>query len=83
MVGEAAHGSESIPISSLSSEAPRRGLNKLAWDKRDGRHAAIGSSDGKVYVYDIGGMATPRETEWEVLRRTITSLTNHDSVVGR
>ena len=30
-----------------------RALNKLAWDK-EGNKTAIGSSDGRVYVYDIG-----------------------------
>jgi len=28
-------------------------LNKLAWDKKEGRRCAIGSSDGRVYVYEI------------------------------
>ena len=30
-----------------------RALNKIAWDK-EGNKTAIGSSDGRVYVYDIG-----------------------------
>lgn len=30
-----------------------KALNKLAWDK-EGRKTAIGSSDGHVYVYDVG-----------------------------
>ncbi|CAG8710352.1 37729_t:CDS:10, partial [Gigaspora margarita] len=30
-----------------------RALNKLQWDK-EGRRAAIGSSDGRVHVYDVG-----------------------------
>lgn len=30
-----------------------RALNKLAWDK-EGNKTAIGSSDGRVYLYDIG-----------------------------
>lgn len=30
-----------------------KALNKLAWDK-EGKKTAIGSSDGHVYVYDIG-----------------------------
>lgn len=30
-----------------------KALNKIAWDK-EGRKTAIGSSDGHVYVYDIG-----------------------------
>ena len=28
-------------------------MNKLAWDT-DGKKVAMGSSDGHVYVYDIG-----------------------------
>lgn len=43
-----------VPIVStaVAPNAPR-GLNRLAWDKRDGRKAAIGSSDGRVYVYEL------------------------------
>lgn len=66
----------------ISSSGSRRGLNKLAWDRRDGRHAAVGSSDGKVYIYDIGAMAVPRENEWDLLRRTLNGLA-HQDVIGR
>ncbi|GAA5826968.1 hypothetical protein JCM5353_004785 [Sporobolomyces roseus] len=54
---------------------PRRsGLNKLAWDKKEGRRCAIGSSDGRVYVYEISqDLVTPREGEWEQMRRTCNS----------
>lgn len=65
-----------------SGSAPPKGLNKLAWDKREGRNVAIGSSDGKVYIYDIGTMATPRETEWDILRRTVQGFASSD-VIGR
>lgn len=67
---------------SEGSTAAPKGLNKLAWDKREGRNAAIGSSDGKVYIYDIGTMATPRETEWDILRRTVQGLASSE-VIGR
>lgn len=30
-----------------------KALNKINWDK-DGRRTAIGSSDGRVHIYDIG-----------------------------
>lgn len=34
--------------------SPPRGLNKLAWDRsREGRRAAVGSADGRVYVYEL------------------------------
>ncbi|GJJ11242.1 hypothetical protein Clacol_005474 [Clathrus columnatus] len=51
-----------------------RAINKLEWDKKDGRRAALGSSDGKLYIYDIGDMGIPRESEWTDLQRTITSI---------
>lgn len=43
---------------SVAPNAPR-GLNKLAWDKREGKRAAIGSSDGKVYVYELSQGTSP------------------------
>lgn len=51
-----------------------RAINKLEWDKKDGRRAALGSSDGKLYIYDIGDMGIPRESEWTDLQRTIASI---------
>ena len=51
-----------------------RAINKLQWDHKDGRRAALGGSDGKLYVYDIGDMALPRETEWTDLQRTIAGM---------
>ncbi|GAA5902031.1 hypothetical protein JCM5296_007559 [Sporobolomyces johnsonii] len=62
------------PASSGQQQQQRRGLNKLAWDRREGRRAAIGSSDGRVYVYEISQeLATPREGEWEQMRRTVNA----------
>lgn len=49
-------------------------LNKLQWDKKDGRRAAIGGSDGKLYIYDIGDMAIPRESEWADLQKTVAGV---------
>lgn len=51
-----------------------RAINKLKWDRKDGRRAALGSSDGKLYVYDIGDIGIPRESEWTDLQRTIASI---------
>ncbi|KAJ3731071.1 WD40-repeat-containing domain protein [Lentinula guzmanii] len=51
-----------------------RALNKLQWDKKDGRRAAIGGSDGKLYIYDIGDMAIPRESEWSDLQKTVSGM---------
>ncbi|KAG5721336.1 Cytoplasmic dynein 1 intermediate chain 1 [Termitomyces sp. T112] len=48
-----------------------RAINKLQWDRKDGRRAALGGSDGHLYVYDIGDMALPRESEWTDLQKTL------------
>ncbi|GAA5889514.1 hypothetical protein JCM6882_007055 [Rhodosporidiobolus microsporus] len=73
-----------VPIVSTSvggTGTGRKGLNKLAWDKKDGRRAAVGSSDGKVYVYELSqDLVTPREGEWEQMRKTVnTALAGLDS----
>ncbi|KDQ61593.1 hypothetical protein JAAARDRAFT_171900 [Jaapia argillacea MUCL 33604] len=51
-----------------------RAINKLQWDSKDGRRAALGGSDGKLYIYDIGDMAIPRESEWSDMQRTISGM---------
>jgi dynein intermediate chain len=51
-----------------------RALNKLSWDRKDGRRAALGGSDGRLYIYDIGDLAIPRESEWVDLQKTLTNL---------
>ncbi|GBE86492.1 Dynein intermediate chain 1 [Sparassis crispa] len=51
-----------------------RAINKLQWDRKDGRRAALGGSDGKLYIYDIGDMALPRESEWTDLQRTVAGV---------
>jgi len=49
-------------------------LNKLAWDKREGKKVSMGSIDGRVYVYDIGELALPKENEWDQMRKTFGNL---------
>lgn len=51
-----------------------RALNKLEWDRKDGKRAAIGGSDGRLYIYDIGDAGVPRESEWTDLQKTISGL---------
>ncbi|KAK7445441.1 hypothetical protein VKT23_014860 [Stygiomarasmius scandens] len=62
-----------VPVVS-TSVGSGRALNKLQWDKKDGRRAALGGSDGKLYVYDIGDMAMPRESEWTDLQKTVSGI---------
>lgn len=46
----------------------------MQWDKKEGRRIAMGGSDGRLYIYDIGDMALPRESEWADMQKTITSI---------
>ncbi|KAG2129234.1 WD40-repeat-containing domain protein [Suillus bovinus] len=61
-----------VPIVS-TNVGSGRAINKLQWD-RNGRRAALGGSDGKLYVYDIGDMALPRESEWTDLQKTVAGF---------
>ena len=51
-----------------------RAINKVEWDRKEGRRAALGGSDGKLYVYDVGDMTLARETEWTDLQKTVAAL---------
>lgn len=51
-----------------------RAINKIQWDRKDGRRAALGGSDGKLYIYDIGDMAIPRESEWIDMQKTVAGI---------
>ncbi|KAM6496864.1 WD40-repeat-containing domain protein [Amanita muscaria] len=51
-----------------------RALNKMQWDRKDGKRVALGGSEGRLYVYDVGDMAIPRETEWTDLQKTISGM---------
>jgi len=59
-----------------------RAINKLEWDRKDGRRAALGSSDGKLYIYDVGDMVIPRESEWTDLQRTIANIAGNSGAGG-
>ncbi|KAJ1544789.1 hypothetical protein HK405_008384, partial [Cladochytrium tenue] len=50
-----------------------KALNKLQWDK-EGRKAAIGSSDGQLYVYDVGEMAQPDPDAVLNMQKTLNEL---------
>ncbi|KAG5647883.1 hypothetical protein DXG03_007807 [Asterophora parasitica] len=62
-----------VPVVS-TSVGSGRAINKLQWDYKDGRRAALGGSDGRLYVYDIGDMALPRETEWTDMQKTVAGI---------
>ncbi|KAF7356841.1 WD-REPEATS-REGION domain-containing protein [Mycena venus] len=70
-----------VPVVS-TSVGSGRALNKLQWNK-DGRHAALGGSDGRLYVYDIGDMGTSRESEWQELSKVVAGIKENGVETGR
>lgn len=62
-----------MPVVS-TSVGTGRAINKLQWDRKDGRRVALGGSDGRLYVYDIGDMAIPRESEWTDMQKTVSGI---------
>ncbi|PPQ79668.1 hypothetical protein CVT25_003242 [Psilocybe cyanescens] len=51
-----------------------RAINKLKWDKKEGRRVALGGSDGRLYIYDIGDMAFPRDSEWTDMQKAVSLI---------
>ncbi|RIA97919.1 WD40-repeat-containing domain protein [Glomus cerebriforme] len=70
-----------VPIVSTQVGSQAKALNKINWDK-EGRKTAIGSSDGRVHIYDIGELAHPRDDEWDIMQKTISEMTT-ESHSGR
>ncbi|CAE6454550.1 unnamed protein product [Rhizoctonia solani] len=51
-------------VPTLSTQVcPDRALNKLEWDRKDGKRVAIGGSDGRLYIYDVGDAGVPRASQ--------------------
>ncbi|BEJ15171.1 hypothetical protein CspHIS471_0409380 [Cutaneotrichosporon sp. HIS471] len=62
-----------VPL--VSTQVCKHALNKIAWDRGTGRKAALGGSDGKVYVYDVAEkVVTPRESEWVEFQKNVGAL---------
>ncbi|KAI9291370.1 WD40 repeat-like protein [Neoconidiobolus thromboides FSU 785] len=57
----------------ISTKVSECALNKLVWHD-DGMKVAIGSSDGKLYVYELGEFAVPVPEDWEIFQRTLQDL---------
>jgi dynein intermediate chain len=51
----------------------------MAWEGKEGRRVALGSNDGKLYIYDIGDMGTTREADWVDFQRTLGVLANRSA----
>ncbi|KAH7076795.1 WD40-repeat-containing domain protein [Paraphoma chrysanthemicola] len=63
-----------------------RSLNKLAWERNEGRRVAVGGMDGVVTVFevgqDLGGIET-RGEEWSGVKRLVSRLEGNGEVNGK
>lgn len=41
---------------------------------------ALGSSDGHLYIYDVGEAAVPRDAEWADMQKTVQSIMQTSSI---
>ncbi|KAH7123743.1 WD40-repeat-containing domain protein [Dendryphion nanum] len=55
-----------------------RSLNKLAWERNEGRKVAVGGMDGVVTIFevgqDLGGLESTRGEEWTGVKRLMGRL---------
>jgi dynein intermediate chain len=65
-----------VPIVS-TTVGSGRAINKLHWDRKEGRRAAMGGSDGRLYIYDIGDMAVTRESDWTDMQKVAAGGGHH------
>lgn len=63
-----------VPISNASPS--NKAINKMSWERKEGKKVGLGSSDGNLYVYDIGDQATLRggTTEWDDFQSVVNHL---------
>lgn len=63
-----------------------RSLNKLAWERNEGRRVAVGGMDGVITVFevgqDLGGLET-RGEEWSGVKRLVGRLEGVGEVNGK
>jgi dynein intermediate chain len=62
-----------IPVASITV-GDGHALNKMSWDRKDGKHVALGGSDGNLSVYHIGETAVAKESDWTDLQRTVQAM---------
>nr|CAG8457674.1 2192_t:CDS:10 [Entrophospora candida] len=69
-----------VPI--LNTHCSNSALNKLQWDK-EGRKVAIGSSDGRVHLYDIGEIGIPGDDDWTDMQKNVSELIGENEALPR
>ncbi|XP_075443413.1 cytoplasmic dynein 1 intermediate chain 1 isoform X4 [Ascaphus truei] len=61
-----------VPTASTTIEGASA-LNRVHW-AQSGREVAVGDSDGRVWIYDVGEFAVPHSDEWSRFARTLVEI---------
>ncbi|XP_023668761.2 cytoplasmic dynein 1 intermediate chain 1 isoform X6 [Paramormyrops kingsleyae] len=61
-----------VPTASVTIEGTSA-LNRVRWAS-GGREIAVGDSEGRVWIYDVGELAVPHIDEWSRFGRTLVEI---------
>ncbi|XP_075067872.1 cytoplasmic dynein 1 intermediate chain 1 isoform X3 [Mixophyes fleayi] len=61
-----------VPTASTTVEGASA-LNRVRW-AQSGREVAVGDSEGRIWIYDVGEFAIPHSDEWGRLARTLVEI---------
>ncbi|XP_035379927.1 cytoplasmic dynein 1 intermediate chain 2 isoform X2 [Electrophorus electricus] len=64
-----------VPIATVTVEG-YPALNRVRWAS-SGREVAVGDSEGRVHIYDVGEIGIPRQDEWSRFVQTLYELGEH------
>ncbi|XP_066094506.1 cytoplasmic dynein 1 intermediate chain 1 isoform X3 [Saccopteryx bilineata] len=61
-----------VPTASVTIEGASA-LNRVRW-AQGGKEVAVGDSEGRIWIYDVGELAVPHNDEWARFARTLVEI---------
>uniref|UniRef100_A0A8C3JJC3 Dynein cytoplasmic 1 intermediate chain 1 n=1 Tax=Calidris pygmaea TaxID=425635 RepID=A0A8C3JJC3_9CHAR len=61
-----------VPTASVTIEGASA-LNRVRWAQA-GKEVAVGDSEGRIWIYDVGELALPHNDEWTRFARTLVEI---------
>ncbi|KAJ7412896.1 hypothetical protein BTVI_44961 [Pitangus sulphuratus] len=61
-----------VPTASVTIEGASA-LNRVRWAQA-GKEVAVGDSEGRIWIYDVGELAVPHNDEWTRFARTLVEI---------
>ncbi|NXI51926.1 DC1I1 protein, partial [Chloroceryle aenea] len=63
---------QQVPTASVTIEGASA-LNRVRWAQA-GKEVAVGDSEGRIWIYDVGELAVPHNDEWSRFARTLVEI---------